>query len=401
MPEKLPQQAAAQKAAAAKKTAEINAHVAAQKAAVAQLKATQAAQAKAAAAAKAQADAAAATKAGQNAAAAKVAAAQKAAAAKAAAARAAKAAADKLAKDTATQLKAARQAQQKLDAQQAKIEASKYYASCADAEKAGAAPLKRGQPGYRKALDRNNDGVACEVLSDSQKHWDATHPSAPSSSSSVYYASCAEAELAGVTPIKKGQPGYRIGLDSNKNGIACEPSSSSSGSSSAEPVTTDSGAASSRNDAGHSNPGAWTAAKGRAAVAAAVAEVGVPYSWGGGNANGPTLGICGPDGAENDCNVVGFDCSGLTSYAWAQAGISIPAYSVYQYTLGQHISTGSLLPGDLLFYANDTSDPSTIHHVAMYIGNGQMVEAPYSGAYVQVTGADFGDGFIGATRPGT
>lgn len=122
---------------------------------------------------------------------------------------------------------------------------------------------------------------------------------------------------------------------------------------------------------------------------------------GGGNSSGPTLGICGPNGAENDCNVTGFDCSGLTSYGWAQEGISIPNYSVYQYTLGQHISPSDLLPGDLLFYANDTSDPSTIHHVAMYAGNGMMVEAPYSNSYVHITSADFSNGYIGATRVGT
>jgi cell wall-associated NlpC family hydrolase len=59
------------------------------------------------------------------------------------------------------------------------------------------------------------------------------------------------------------------------------------------------------------------------------------------------------------------------------------------------------MPGDLLFYANDTSDPSTIHHVAMYAGNGMMVEAPFSGSYVHVTSAEFGNGYIGATRVGT
>ncbi len=147
--------------------------------------------------------------------------------------------------------------------------------------------------------------------------------------------------------------------------------------------------------------GGWTAAAGLAAVAAAEQWVGTPYSWGGGNSSGPTLGICGPNGAQNDCNVVGFDCSGLTSYAWAQQGISIPRLAAYQYTLGQHVAISDLLPGDLLFYANDTTDPSTIHHVTIYAGNGMMVEAPYSGAYVHVTAVDFGNGYIGATRVGT
>ena len=136
-------------------------------------------------------------------------------------------------------------------------------------------------------------------------------------------------------------------------------------------------------------------------MAAAEQWVGTPYSWGGGTSSGPSTGICGPNGAENDCNIVGFDCSGLTSYGWAQQGIAIPNYSVYQYTLGQHISESDLMPGDLMFYANDTSDPSTIHHVSMYAGSGMMVEAPYSGAYVQIVSAELGNGYIGATRIGT
>ncbi len=119
-----------------------------------------------------------------------------------------------------------------------------------------------------------------------------------------------------------------------------------------------------------------------------------------GDTSGPTLGICAPNGAENDCNITGFDCSGLTLYAWGLQCVSLPHYSVYQYTLIQQIATSALLPGDLLFYATDTSNPSTIHHMAMYAGNGQMVQAPYSGAFVEISPVDFGNGFIGATRPG-
>ncbi|MCU1587880.1 MAG: hypothetical protein JWN31_1373, partial [Frankiales bacterium] len=53
---------------------------------------------------------------------------------------------------------------------------------------------------------------------------------------------------------------------------------------------------------------------------------------------------------------------------------------------------------DLMFFAYDTSNPSTIHHVALYIGNGKLIEAPYTGAVVRVASADRSD-FIGATRP--
>ncbi|GGL93663.1 hypothetical protein GCM10011594_11940 [Nakamurella endophytica] len=408
------QQAAAERAQAAA--------LAAERAAAAKAKAQQEAAAKAAAqrtaAAKAAAQRAAAAKAAADRVAAQQAAAERAAAERAAATKAAadraalarsqaaKAAAEKAASAKAAQLDAARKAQERLAAQQAARNAadrSVSYADCSAVEAAHKAPLLKGQPGYRAALDRNGNGVACEVLGDSaaQNGGSAGTGGAPS----VYYSSCADAELSGASlPIHKGDPGYRSGLDSNGNGVACETLAADTGSGSGSgpaPAVVDAGVAAPRDDAGSSTPGAWSASKGQQAVAAAVRWVGTPYSWGGGNSSGPTTGICGPNGAENDCNIVGFDCSGLTAYGWAQAGVSIPSYSVYQYTLGQHVSIDDLMPGDLLFYANDTSDPSTIHHVTMYMGNGQMVEAPYSGAYVHVTSAEFGNGFIGATRPGT
>lgn len=330
---------------------------------------------------------------------------------------AAKAAAEKKQREMQAQLDAQRAAQLQEAAQIKKIERSKFYADCGAAEKAGVIPIKKGSPGYRPELDRNGNGVACEKLSDSaaqpgnqppaQTQTPTASPTkAPTQSAppvkEVYYASCAEAELAGVTPIKRGDPGYRIGLDRNNNGIACETLPDSGGSGGDTPIpSSNDGVASDRGASGARTPGAWTAAKGEAAVAAAMRWVGTPYSWGGGNSSGPTTGICGPDGAWNDCNIVGFDCSGLTSYAWSQAGISLVALSATQWWQGQHISQDSLMPGDLLMYADDTSDPSSIHHVAMYIGGGQMIEAPYSGAYVHVTSAKFGGDYIGATRPGT
>ena len=341
----------------------------------------------------------------------------KAAADKAAAERAkqAQAAAEKQRKDKEAQLQAQRQAQQQEAARIKKLEESKYYADCGAAELAGVSPIKKGSPGYRVGLDRNGNGVACEALSDSAaqpgnqapaKTSTPSKPVTPAPPKEVYYASCAEAELAGVSPIKRGQPGYRTALDRNGNGVACEVLSDSGGGSGSSgggkpDQSGNNGVPSDRGGSASRNPGTWSASKGQAAVAAAKRWVGTPYSWGGGNTVGPTTGICGPDGAWNDCHITGFDCSGLTSYAWAQAGVSIVALSATQYWQGQHVSQSNLLPGDLLFYANDTSDPGTIHHVAMYIGNGQMIEAPYSGAYVHITGAKFSGGYIGATRPGT
>ena len=115
-------------------------------------------------------------------------------------------------------------------------------------------------------------------------------------------------------------------------------------------------------------------ASGRAAVAIsyAMAQVGKAYVYG---AAGPNA----------------FDCSGLMMMAWAQAGISLPHSSSAQYGVGRHVSSSDLQPGDLVFYY------SPISHVAMYIGNGLIVEAANPGAGVRVSGV-FSMPYAGATR---
>jgi cell wall-associated NlpC family hydrolase len=124
---------------------------------------------------------------------------------------------------------------------------------------------------------------------------------------------------------------------------------------------------------------AASAAQGRKAVDYARDQLGKPYVWG---ASGPNS----------------FDCSGLTMRAWAYAGIGIDHYSVAQYGEGTHVSLPQLRPGDLVFYAYDTHDASTIHHVGIYVGGGQMIEAPHSGADVRYSSIARSD-YIGATRP--
>ena len=122
---------------------------------------------------------------------------------------------------------------------------------------------------------------------------------------------------------------------------------------------------------------------GAAAVAAALSQVGVPYVWAGES----------PRGTPGDPSG-GFDCSGLVAWAWGQAGVPLPHYSGAQMADSTPVPLGNLQPGDLLFYG-----PGGSQHVAMYIGGGQMVEAPYPGATVRVTAARFGNGFAGAGRP--
>ena len=115
------------------------------------------------------------------------------------------------------------------------------------------------------------------------------------------------------------------------------------------------------------------------AIAAAKTRLGDPYVWG---ATGPST----------------FDCSGLTQWSYAHVGIQLPRVAADQYNAGPHVSLADLEPGDLLFWANDLSNPASIHHVAMYIGGGMMIAAPHTGDVVKVQPV-YMSGYIGATRP--
>ena len=112
-----------------------------------------------------------------------------------------------------------------------------------------------------------------------------------------------------------------------------------------------------------------------AAIAAAYSVIGTPYVFGAADPN------------------VGFDCSGLTMWAWAQAGVSLPHSSAAQYSSLPHVAQSDVQPGDLLFFY------SPISHVGMYVGGGRMVHASHPGVPVQVVSV-YWDSFVGAARPG-
>ena len=114
------------------------------------------------------------------------------------------------------------------------------------------------------------------------------------------------------------------------------------------------------------------------AVAYALAQRGDPYVWG---ATGPDV----------------FDCSGLTSSAYAAAGVRIPRVSRDQFWAGVPVPRDALLPGDLVFFAWDAGDPRTVHHVGMALGGGLMVHAPKSGDVVRVAPI-WSRGYAGAVR---
>ncbi|MCW2690980.1 MAG: peptidase [Mycobacterium sp.] len=103
-------------------------------------------------------------------------------------------------------------------------------------------------------------------------------------------------------------------------------------------------------------------------------QIGVPYSWGGGNAAGPSRGI------DSGAGTVGFDCSGLILYAFAGVGIKLPHYSGSQYNLGRQIPSAQMRRGDVIFYG-----PGGSQHVTLYLGDGQMLEAPYTGSDVHIS----------------
>jgi cell wall-associated NlpC family hydrolase len=109
-------------------------------------------------------------------------------------------------------------------------------------------------------------------------------------------------------------------------------------------------------------------------VRRAGSQIGVPYSWGGGSLTGPSKGV------DSGANTVGFDCSGLTRFAFAGVGILLPRWSGDQYDAGRQVSRSEAKRGDLLFWG-----PGGSQHEALYLGNGQMIEAQQTGVPVKVS----------------
>jgi cell wall-associated NlpC family hydrolase len=125
------------------------------------------------------------------------------------------------------------------------------------------------------------------------------------------------------------------------------------------------------------------AASGRdgAALNIARTQMGVPYIWG-----GETPGV-------------GFDCSGLVQWAYSAAGIVLPRTSQDQWAALPHLPAGATMqPGDLVFFAGSDGTMTAPGHVGIYIGNGQMLDAPYTGTDIRIDTIDWTD-YVGAARP--
>lgn len=103
-------------------------------------------------------------------------------------------------------------------------------------------------------------------------------------------------------------------------------------------------------------------------------QLGVPYSWGGGSLDGPSRGV------NQGAGTVGFDCSGLTRFAFAGVGVLLPRYSGDQYEAGRKVPPSEAKRGDLLFWG-----PGGGQHEAIYLGGGRMIEAQQTGVPVKVS----------------
>ncbi|MFE6955499.1 C40 family peptidase [Streptomyces sp. NPDC057696] len=142
--------------------------------------------------------------------------------------------------------------------------------------------------------------------------------------------------------------------------------------------------------------------KARTVLQAALAQRGVPYSWGGGTASGPSRGTCCSPSGKSGASITGFDCSGLTTYAFARAGISLPRTAAAQAGRGRRIPAsagqGALQPGDLVFFGYTPGRDSTIYHVGIYVGGGRMVNAARPGTAVRFDPVDAMPGYAGGAR---
>ncbi|MCZ7531651.1 MAG: C40 family peptidase [Acidimicrobiia bacterium] len=181
------------------------------------------------------------------------------------------------------------------------------------------------------------------------------------------------AELVRQEEIRRQEEAERLAREELARRQAAEEAARRAAAEAAAASDSDSGSGSSGTytpppDVPAPNPNAQTA------VDTAKAQLGKPYSWG---ASGPSA----------------FDCSGLTMYAWAAAGVGLPHSSRAQYSVLPHVPMDALAPGDLVFYGNP------IHHVGIYVGGGQYINAPQTGDVVKVSSIYRSD-FAGAGRPG-
>jgi cell wall-associated NlpC family hydrolase len=124
-------------------------------------------------------------------------------------------------------------------------------------------------------------------------------------------------------------------------------------------------------------------------VGAAQKWLGTPYSWGGGGPSGPSKGF------GRGASTVGFDCSSLLQYAYAQQGKTIPRVTYDQWKTGKAVPNEALQPGDAVFFRPGQRGPE---HVGIYVGEGKFVEAPKTGDVVKISDLAGRSDYMGARR---
>lgn len=183
-----------------------------------------------------------------------------------------------------------------------------------------------------------------------------------------------QAAAAATAAATTSSGGSTSGGTSTSGGRSTSGGTSSSGDSSRSSGGS-SGGSSSGSGGGTSAPAPAVSSRAGIAVQAALAQQGVPYRY------------------ATSKPGVGFDCSGLTGYAWAQAGVGLPHQSRMQYAATPRVPISQAQAGDLLFFY------SPISHVSIYLGNGTQVHAPNTGSVVNVASVNWGK-VVGVGRPG-
>jgi cell wall-associated NlpC family hydrolase len=276
-----------------------------------------------------------------------------------------------------------------------KAEAATLLATAQDQEIAA-----RGQ---EAALAQQQDAVE-DQLASAQQTLDSLEDQR--SAAETYAQQQAAAAAAAAAAAQASRPTASASSSSSSRPSSSSAGSSSAGSSSAGSSSGSSAGSSSSSGSASSGSsskpapvqdttaGAPAGSVVQTAIAAAKTQLGLPYSWGGGGSSGPSYGI------PPDTDIWGFDCSGLTQYAYAKAGVQIGGTSRDQWYRFRNntVAKADLQAGDLVFWGSGSSYTS-IYHVALYIGGGKVVQAPQSGDVVKISNMWYGSDYYGAVRP--
>ncbi len=290
--------------------------------------------------------------------------------------------------DAQTALQAAQQAQSDADAQvaAAAVERDDLVAQLAEARQTSIDVEKARQDEIdRQAKQRADDAAKAARLASSSASSGGSAPATGGSGTTVGAGSSGGSggTASGGSGGGTGGSGSS-GAGSDQGGTSGGTDTGTGSSGGSGGTTTDPGTGSSGSSGGAYGLGTGrsrgSADQGNAAVAFAMTQLGKEYVWG----------ATGPDS---------YDCSGLTMTSWRNAGVNLNRTSRDQYKQVLKISYDELRPGDLVFWTDDPSDPDAIYHVAMWAGNGQIVEAARPGVPLRVTAMRWAGTMPYAGRP--